>query len=57
MEAVELVALDNPEQVAALCGAARVTRASGKSRAVAFRYSAKKPARVAITGFADNSRH
>lgn len=48
---------DNPEQVAALCGAAPVTRASGKSRAVAFRYSANKPARVAITGFADNSRH
>lgn len=56
VEAVELVAQDNPEQVAAFCGAARVSRASGKSRAVAFRYSAKNPARVAITGFADNSR-
>lgn len=57
VEAVELVALDNPEQVAALYGAAPVTLASGKSRAVAIRYSAKNPARVAITGFADNSRH
>ncbi len=48
---------ENPEQVAAMCGAAPVTRASGKSRAVSFRYTANKPARVAITGFADNSRH
>lgn len=47
----------NPEQVAAMCGAAPVTRASGKSRTVGFRYTANKPARVAITGFADNSRH
>jgi transposase len=48
---------DNPEQVAAICGAAPITRASGKSRTVGFRYAANKPARVAITGFADNSRH
>ena len=48
---------DTPEQVAAMCGAAPVTRASGRSRTVGFRYSANKPARVAITGFADNSRH
>lgn len=48
---------DNPEQVAAMCGAAPVTRASGKTRTVGFRYAANKPARVAITGFADNSRH
>ncbi len=48
---------DNPEQVAALCGAAPVTRESGKTRTVGFRYAANKPARVAITGFADNSRH
>lgn len=48
---------DNPEQVAALCGAAPVTRASGKSRTVGFRFTANRPARVAITGFADNSRH
>lgn len=48
---------DNPEQVAAICGAAPITRASGKTRTVGFRYAANKPARVAITGFADNSRH
>ncbi len=48
---------DNPEQVAAMCGAAPVTKASGKTRTVGFRYAANKPARVAITGFADNSRH
>jgi transposase len=48
---------DNPEQVAALCGAAPVTKASGKPRTVAFRYTANKPARVAIISFADNSRH
>ena len=48
---------DNPEQVAAMCGAAPVTRESGKTRTVGFRYAANKPARVAITGFADNSRH
>ena len=47
----------NPEQVAALCGAAPVTKASGKSRTVTFRYTANRPARVAITSFADNSRH
>jgi transposase len=48
---------ESPEQVAAICGAAPVTRASGKTRTVGFRYAANKPARVAITGFADNSRH
>lgn len=48
---------ENPEQVAAMCGAAPVTKASGKSRTVAFRYTANRPARVAITSFADNSRH
>ncbi len=47
----------NPEQVTAMCGAAPVTKASSKSRNVAFRYTANKPARVAITSFADNSRH
>ena len=34
-----------------------MTRASGKSRTVGFRYTANRSARVAITGFADNSRH
>jgi len=47
----------SPDQVAAICGAAPITRASGKTRTVGFRYAANKPARVAITGFADNSRH
>ena len=45
------------EQAAAMCGAVPVTRASGKTHTVGFRYAAHKPARVAITGFADNSRH
>ncbi len=48
---------ENPEQVAAMCGADPVTRASGKSRTVGFRNTANKPARVAITSLADNSRH
>lgn len=48
---------DSPEQVAAICGAVPITRASGKTHTVGFRYAANKPARVAITGFADNSRH
>jgi transposase len=49
---------ENPEQAAAMCGAAPVTtRASGKSRTAGFRYTANRPARVAITSFADNSRH
>ncbi len=33
---------ENPEQVAAMCGAAPVTKASGKSRNVGFRYTANK---------------
>lgn len=48
---------EDPEQVAAMCGAAPVTRASGKSGNVGFRSAANKPARVAITSFADSSRH
>jgi transposase len=43
----------DPEQVAAICGAAPITRASGKTRTVGFRYAANKPARVAITRFAE----
>jgi len=34
-----------------------VTRASGKTHTVGFRYAANKASRVANTGFADNSRH
>lgn len=45
------------EQAAALCGVVPVTRASGKVHTVGFRYACHKPARVALTGFADNSRH
>ncbi|MGI8492003.1 MAG: IS110 family transposase [Acidimicrobiales bacterium] len=48
---------DSAEQVAAACGVTPITRESGKTRTVGFRYAASKPARVAITGFADNSRH
>jgi transposase len=39
-----------------MCGAAPVTRASGKSHTVGFRYAANRSPGVAITGFADNSR-
>ncbi|MGW7201623.1 hypothetical protein [Streptomyces chryseus] len=38
-------------------GVVPVTRASGKSRTVAFRFAANRRARVALTTFADNSRH
>lgn len=48
---------ETPERGAAMCGAAPVTRASGRSRTVSFREAVNKPARVAITSFADNSRH
>ncbi|MFG2848269.1 IS110 family transposase, partial [Kitasatospora sp. NPDC048296] len=38
-------------------GVVPVTRASGKSHAVTFRFATNRRARVAITTFADNSRH
>lgn len=38
-------------------GVVPVTRASGKSRSVAFRFAANRRARLALTTFADNSRH
>lgn len=44
---------ENPEQVAAMCGAAPVTRASGKSRTVGFRYTANKPARGTAQSLVD----
>ena len=47
----------NAEQVAAEAGVAPVTYASGKKRSVAFRVSANRHARQALTVFADNSRH
>ena len=45
------------EQFIAEAGVVPVTRASGKSRSVSFRYAANRRARVALTTFADNSRH
>jgi transposase len=45
------------EQLIAEAGVVPVTRASGKSRTVAFRFATNRRARVALTAFADNSRH
>jgi len=45
------------EHLAAEAGVAPITRASGKSRAVSFRWACNKRMRSAITCFADNSRH
>ncbi|MBK3573627.1 IS110 family transposase [Streptomyces sp. MBT65] len=45
------------EQLIAEAGVVPVTRASGKSRTVAFRFATHRRARVALTTFADNSRH
>ncbi|MDT0331156.1 IS110 family RNA-guided transposase [Nocardiopsis lambiniae] len=45
------------EQLIAETGVVPVTRASGKSRAVAFRFATNRRARLALTQFADNSRH
>ncbi|MFB7632304.1 transposase [Streptomyces sp. NPDC056149] len=45
------------EQFIAEAGVVPVTRASGKSRTVTFRYATNRRARVALTTFADNSRH
>jgi transposase len=45
------------EHLAAEAGVAPVTKASGKSRAVAFRWACNKRLRGALTCFADNSRH
>jgi transposase len=50
-------AYDRPDAVAALAGATPVTKESGKHRAVHFRWACNKRFRVAITTFADNSRH
>jgi transposase len=46
-----------PEQLEAEAGAAPVTRASGKHRAVIFRWACNKRLRQAVMTFADNSRH
>ena len=45
------------EHLAAEVGMAPVTRASGKVHTVGFRHTANRPARKALTHFADNSRH
>jgi len=50
-------AYDGPESVAALAGATPVTKESGKHRALHFRWACNKRFRVAVTTFADNSRH
>jgi transposase len=45
------------QQLAAEAGVCPVTHASGKSRGVVFRWACNKNLRLAITCFADNSRH
>jgi transposase len=46
----------NAEHAAAECGAAPVTRASGKTTGVYFRWAANRRARKALTAFAHNAR-
>jgi transposase len=50
-------AYDGPGSVAALAGVTPVTSQSGKHRDVHFRWACNKRFRVAVTTFADNSRH
>jgi transposase len=50
-------AYDSPDAVAALAGLTPVTKESGKHRAVHFRWACNTRFRVAMTTFADNSRH
>jgi transposase len=50
-------AYDGPGSVAALAGVTPVTSQSGKHRGVHFRWACNKRFRVAVTTFADNSRH
>jgi transposase len=45
------------EQAAAECGASPVTKASGKSKSVCFRWAANTRARKALQTWVDNSRH
>lgn len=45
------------DQLAAEAGVCPVTHASGKSRGVVFRWACNKNLRLAVTCFADNSRH
>ena len=46
-----------PDQLAADAGLAPVTKQSGKSRGVSFRWACNRRLRAAFTCFADNSRH
>ena len=48
--------VDNADQAAAECGATPVTKASGKTTTVHFRWAANTRARKAVTAFAHNSR-
>jgi transposase len=50
-------AYEHPGAIAALAGCTPVTSQSGKHRAVHFRWACNKRFRVAITTFADSSRH
>jgi transposase len=50
-------AYEHPDSVAALAGVTPVTSQSGKYRSVYFRWACNKRFRVAVTTFADNSRH
>ena len=50
-------ALPNPDALAMEAGCAPVTKQSGKSRAVVFRWACNRRLRAAVTCFADNSRH
>jgi transposase len=50
-------AYDGPDSVAALADCTPVTSQSGKHRSVQFRWACNKRFRVAMTTFADNSRH
>jgi transposase len=56
-ELAEPDAYSGPDAIAALAGLVPVTRASGKHHAVSFRWACNKRLRVALTTFADNSRH
>jgi transposase len=50
-------AYEHSDSAAALAGVTPVTTQSGKHRGVGFRWACNKRFRVAITTFADNSRH
>jgi transposase len=47
----------SPDALAMEAGCAPVTRQSGKSRSVVFRWACNRRLRAAVTCFADNSRH